>query len=162
MPGGADKRDRPQLGKCLKRKIDCDSQMIGQSKRKKTIENAATTIEHRLLSRYYPRLQTLRQYFLSKLPSSSRIRRKKLSFIGLVTNTSGQTSEDIQSTLGRWLDSILVGTAEGVDTPQDQRWERWVSASQRGGDDSHLMLSGGAAGSKFIQAEVGKINDGQS
>lgn len=90
-------------------------------------------ITQTLLSIYYPQTLTLRQYALSKLPKSSRIRRKKISQVGLSSsspvsasaptpgsvpeNPSGaahqrqrqrQHQQELEQALGHLLDTTLV------------------------------------------------------
>lgn len=85
-------------------------------------------VQQSLLSRFYPEVLTLREYLLVKLPSNSRIRRKKV----LTAGRRGLDQRDIQTAiddadgLGPFLDSTLVGIPH--HNPQsDQRTTRWTS-----------------------------------
>lgn len=56
--------------------------------------------------------------------------------------------------IGRFLDSTLVtGAGETRPSEPDDRWEKWVSFSQRG-DESYVTLSDGPSGALFSQSEV--------
>lgn len=90
------------------------------NKRQRT---AATpmTIEHPVLSRYYRRVVTLRQYLLEELPSSSKARRRRITSAGKrdeskKTDSNGSAvaappegSTDGGIDFARFLDSTLVG-----------------------------------------------------
>ncbi|KAK3356163.1 hypothetical protein B0H65DRAFT_439316 [Neurospora tetraspora] len=120
-------------------------------------------ITQTLLSLYYPQILTLRQYALSKLPKSSRIRRKKIAAVGLSSNTPDQETKVLETALGLLLDTTLVCSRDPPDTTQtqkkqkpDYRWEQWVSFSQGGnkGDESHVTLSDGLKGALYSQSDI--------
>lgn len=112
-------------------------------------------VHHALLSRLYPNLCTLREYVLAKLPRSSRLRRKKIASVGLPDEKSedARSCADIEAALGRLLDTTIVGFCDNPPAKPDNRWEQWVSFSQRG-DESYVTLSDGSAGAFFSQREV--------
>lgn len=76
-------------------------------------------IKHPLLSLYYPRVLTLRDYLLSQLPPSARSRRRRLSSAGTHHETFDAVgaSDDQRNTprveddgaLAKLLDSTLIG-----------------------------------------------------
>jgi hypothetical protein len=146
--------------KGAKRKAADDLQTYGQSKGKRPKlaketkgSNGDALVTHALLSQYYPRLQTLRDYLLCRLPKSSRLRRKKISSIGRQAEPRGIPS-DIEHLVCRALDTTLVGTfGEQESAESDNRWEEFISFSQRG-DESYVTLSEGLAGSAYFQSEV--------
>ena len=109
----------------------------------------ADAVKHALLAHYYPRLQTLRSYVLGKLPSASRLRRKKIASLSLSSDSP------VAVQLSRLLDSTLVGSQAETPPPRQlhQRWERWITFSQKG-DESYVTLSDGAAGAVVAQSEV--------
>lgn len=124
-----------------------------KSKGNNSTAQHAGTISHPLLSHLYPNLQTLRNYVLSKLPASSRIRRKKIASVGLQDDTAEKTATETELALARLLDTTVVGhSGQPVITP-DNRWEQWTSFSQKG-DESYVTLSDGSAGGHFSQNEV--------
>ncbi|OAF54483.2 hypothetical protein VC83_09002 [Pseudogymnoascus destructans] len=85
-------------------------------------------VQQSLLSRFYPEVLTLREYLLVKLPSNSRIRRKKVLTAGRrsLDRRDGETAIDDADGLGPFLDSTLVGIPH--QNPQsDQRTTRWNS-----------------------------------
>jgi len=115
-------------------------------------------VKHTLLSQYYPRLRTLRAYVLEKLPSSSRLRRRKISSVGSPRDT---TVTDAETQLCRLLDSTLVGShAEGQPRAGtlevDGRWQKWLDFSQTG-DESYVSLSDGVSAAYCSQSEVGSL-----
>lgn len=116
---------------------------------------AATTsvhVKHAILTQYFREVLTLRNYVLSKLPDSSRIRRRKIAAIGIASSPQDEVSE-VDRSVGALLDSTLVGLAEQTKTIPDNRWEQWTTFSQRG-DESYVTLSDGLAGAAFSQSEV--------
>lgn len=90
------------------------------NKRQRTAATSVT-VEHPVLSRYYRRVFTLRQYLLEELPSSSKARRRRITSAGkrdeknktdpnvsaVAASTQGGTDESID--FARFLDSTLVG-----------------------------------------------------
>ncbi|KAH8703330.1 hypothetical protein BGW36DRAFT_85569 [Talaromyces proteolyticus] len=92
------------------------------TKRLKSDEaNSRLTQEHLVLSRYYRRVVTLRQYLLEELPSTSKARRRRIASLGksghgsdatantsLHLNASNDKNGDITH-LVRLLDTTLVG-----------------------------------------------------
>lgn len=107
---------------------------------------------HPLLLQYYPHVLTLREYALSKLPKTSRIRRRKIAVLGL--DAAGKVLTDVERSLGRFLDAVLVGLDKvDADPPADNRWEQWISFSQKN-DESYVTLSDGVRGALFSQTEV--------
>jgi len=115
--------------------------------------NADAIVKHALLAQYYPETRTLRQYALSKLPASSRIRRRKIASVGLAKSPADKAPTEDELALGALLDSTLVARRHPAAASDDHRWEQWVSFSQKG-DESYVTLSDGLKGSIFSQAEV--------
>jgi len=98
-------------------------------------------VKQTLLAHYYTEVQTLRQYALSKLPTTSRIRRKKIATAG--------------DGLGAFLDATLVALRqEGQDNKPDYRWEKWVNFSQKGDESYDITISAGLGASMYSQPEV--------
>lgn len=116
---------------------------------------ACDTVRHTLLSRLYPHLSTLREYVLTKLPPSSRLRRKKIASVGRqdVGPENSRPCSDIEVAVGRLLDTTLVGFYDTPPAKSDNRWEQWANFSQRG-DESYVTLADGSAGALFSQREV--------
>ncbi|OKL61688.1 hypothetical protein UA08_02399 [Talaromyces atroroseus] len=89
-------------------------------------DKAAAAHEHPVLSRYYPRVVTLRQYLLEELPSSSKARRRQVLTLGkpkharstdISVSTSEkptQRNEGTDMNLAHFLDSTLVGIRKDV------------------------------------------------
>lgn len=110
--------------------------------------NQASPVRRDLLEQCYSNVATLREHCLSKLPSSSRLRRKKIASLG-----QHDSNSEIESRLARLLDTALVCSHQPHDAAQDTRWEQWLSFSQKG-DESYVTLSDGLSASIYSQSEV--------
>ena len=119
-----------------------------------TSDNISKSVSHPLLSQLYPQVQTLRDYVLSKLPASSRLRRKKIASLGLASEASGKEAvSETEQNVARLLDTTVVASSTQSNAPEDDRWEKWSSFSQKG-DESYVTLSDGFTGASFSQTEV--------
>lgn len=144
---GSRKRARSQAGR-----LDSSAEPPAKDiKGEKGLRNIV--VKHALLAQYYPEIQTLRQYALSRLPSSSRIRRKKIALVGSDRSDPQKPTSADEQALGDLLDSTLVGRRPFPDADPDHRWNQWVGFSQKG-DESYVTLSDGLRGSIFSQSEV--------
>ncbi|KAI0914866.1 hypothetical protein F4823DRAFT_571869 [Ustulina deusta] len=108
-------------------------------------------LRHPVLSRYYPHVQSLREYIIAQLPPSSRIRRKKISAIGIVNKSHDAPLSDVERSLGALLDTTLVGYSNPTTEEGPNRMDGWKRFSQRG-DESYVTLSNGVAG--FIESQA--------
>ncbi|RYP91931.1 hypothetical protein DL770_001991 [Monosporascus sp. CRB-9-2] len=116
--------------------------------------SAVTGIQHAMLEQFYPQVCNLRDYVLSRLPPSSRLRRKKVAAIGKAGKSPTSALSDVEQSVGALLDCTLIGISEKPSCGStDDRWERWTTLSQKG-DESYVTLSDGVAGSKFSQSEI--------
>ena len=116
---------------------------------KKAKSSPASVPMHRdLLSLFYPNCTSLRAYVLASLPHSSRLRRRKIESVG-----SAAACSEAEKDIARLLDSSLVCYHQLTPDTSDNRWEQWLSFSQKG-DDSNVTLSGSS--SIYSQAEVGR------
>ena len=92
-------------------------------KRTKFETKTIAPVKHPTLSLYYPNIFTLRDYLLSKLPVTSKVRRRKIASVlpstADVDHTDGKTSTLHQDRrcLSKILDSTLVCTVH-EQTPQ--------------------------------------------
>lgn len=68
-------------------------------------------VKQPVLQRLYPNVYTLRHYLLSKLPDSSRSRRRRITQLGLPNPSHDATNARgvVDAELGKLLDSTLVG-----------------------------------------------------
>ncbi|OTA01947.1 hypothetical protein A9Z42_0022850 [Trichoderma parareesei] len=109
-----------------------------------------TPVKKDILQQHYPLVCTLREYVLSELPDTSRIRRKKIAALG-----SGPDVNEAETQLARVLDTALVGTGPSIpkSDPGASTWEQWVSFSQKG-DESYVTISKGIASSFGKQSEI--------
>jgi len=116
-------------------------------------------VKHTLLAQYYPRVQTLREYVLDKLPLTSRLRRRKIAAVG--TETPKGSPETATSGVGlllrQLLDSTLVGIHPSDETQPGDAWEKWLALSQKG-DESYVTISNGVSGAKYSQAELSTLD----
>lgn len=110
-------------------------------------------IQHPVLSHYYPEIQTLRDYIIAQLPSSSRLRRRKVAAVGVVNNPSGAPQSDVERSLGTLLDTTLVGITAPKTEGGSSSMDGWKNFSQRG-DESYVTLSNGITGFAESQALV--------
>ncbi|KAG6228390.1 hypothetical protein E4U26_001037 [Claviceps purpurea] len=130
---------------CRKRKRDdAESCKAGTE----TVHRSA--VKRHLLTEAYATVLTLREYALHKLPSSSRLRRKKLKLLG-----RGENATNAERKISYFLDSTLICSCNAVTVCQgkDATLEQWLSFSQNG-DDSRVTISGGTPTAEHTQAEL--------
>lgn len=118
-------------------------------------ETTSSPVQHAVLRQYYADVRTLRGYVLAKLPSSSRIRRKKIESVGL----SGKaTCNQTELVLGLLLDTTLVACCDPVKLATGKapnlRWQQWLAFSHKGGDQSSVTPSDGLKGSDHLQDQI--------
>ncbi|CAK7270640.1 Telomerase reverse transcriptase [Sporothrix epigloea] len=112
-------------------------------------------IQRDLLARFFPRVETLRDYLLTQLPSSSRLRRKKLSSVG-----RGADATAIEQLLGHVLDTTLVACAGGgqdsclLASDQDRERMHQTFSQTKRADESYVTVSNAAEGTFCPQAEI--------
>ena len=131
-----------------KRKRKRSGQSEGDQKRQKTYSNNALVVKDSLLAKYYPQVLTLREYLLSKLPKTSKVRRKKIISVGKKSNDK-QTEQE----LSRFLDQTLIGVSNFKEASQDERWEQWSTFSQKQ-DDSVVSFANLSGVGTYSQTEV--------
>ncbi|KND89489.1 Telomerase reverse transcriptase [Tolypocladium ophioglossoides CBS 100239] len=133
------------MARGVKRKRSSDDassrQCLGTSRRD-------SPVNRDLLQQVYPIVQTLRDYVLCKLPSSSRLRRKKIATLGQRKDVS-----EVGSSLARVLDTTLVCSSEQKPKSDDAVYQQYLSFSQRA-DESYVTLSDGISASADVQSEV--------
>jgi len=104
-----------------------------------------------LLAQYYPQVFSLREYLISKLPPTSKIRRKKILSVG--RRPQWGVGEHDQ-TLADILDNTLVGVSKYNAVSPEERLKQWSSFSQcLDTSESNLTNLGGTG--VFSQSEVG-------
>ncbi|KAJ0340753.1 hypothetical protein COL922a_003128 [Colletotrichum nupharicola] len=69
---------------------------------------AQNAVRQSVLLQYYDNAQNLREYLLSRLPSSSRLRRKKIASIGLSRTSLAKEALPAEADLSKLLDSTLT------------------------------------------------------
>lgn len=108
-------------------------------------------VQHPVLSQYYPHVRSLREYIIAQLPSSSRIRRRKISSVGFAIKYPDSPLPDVERSLGALLDTTLVGFAKPTTEEEGYRMDGWRNFSQRG-NESYVTLSNGVAG--FVESQA--------
>jgi telomerase reverse transcriptase len=103
-----------------------------------TSVNKGATIKHALLAKYYAQVFSLREYLLSKLPTASKVRRRKITLIG------GRPEEtEAEKQLSNFLDHTLIGVSRCNEVSQEERWEQWTTFSQKPDDSrSYVNVNG--------------------
>lgn len=113
---------------------------IKPNKRLKVLNSAQmkeNIVRCSLLSQYYTEVLTLREYLLSKLPTSSKTRRKKIISIGRIgapirLPKAADADELKLASLIRVLDHTLVGvSATTVQNIPEDHLKQWNTFSQR-------------------------------
>ncbi|EGX91766.1 telomerase reverse transcriptase, putative [Cordyceps militaris CM01] len=99
-----------------------------------------------LLNFFYPHCISLREYALASLPQTSRLRRRKIKSLGTIPERF-----ELEKDLCCLLDSTLVCYHQLTPDVADNRWEQWLSFSQRG-EDSSVSLTGGSP--IYSQSEI--------
>ncbi|KAF4829078.1 Telomerase reverse transcriptase [Colletotrichum tropicale] len=102
------------------------------SKRLKA-DRAQNAVRQSVLLQYYDNVQNLREYLLSRLPSSSRLRRKKIASIGLSRTSLAKEALPAEADLSQLLDSTLIVNFV--------IWQLF-SSNQSGGWPRHLLCDG--------------------
>lgn len=124
------------------------------TKRLKTPQNQPK-LGHSLLRQAYSKVQTLREYLLENLPSSSKLRRKKIATLGTpATEGQGPRNHNVTK-LCHLLDSSLVASTNDIHLVEDveTRWSQWQSFSQRP-EESYVSLSDSVSDALYSQSEV--------
>lgn len=134
-----------------KRKRTRSGRSIGaDQKRQKVSANQNSknpVIKHALLAQYYPQVLSLREYLLSKLPSSSKVRHNKILSVGRRPD-----SKESEQKLAKYLDQTLVGVLKEYEISPQERWRQWAAFSQIADDSTSFANLSGIA--LYSQSEV--------
>ncbi|KAI9772335.1 MAG: hypothetical protein M1840_001084 [Geoglossum simile] len=114
------------------------------------------TVSHPLLSLYYPCVITLRDYFLSRLPSHPKARQRRVASFGTAVSSAAagvgvageKGDESDRPALARLLDSTLVGVPIGAKSDSTGRLEELETFSQY-----HSLSANSAGGAAYSQSE---------
>lgn len=112
--------------------------------------NCDPVVKQALLVQFYPQVLTLREYLLSKLPSTSKVRRKKISSLGKGRQSQARPTDEA---LSAFLDGTLVGVSVSNTRNGDERWHQWTTFSQKV-DESTSMFADLSSGGSYSQSEV--------
>ncbi|RFU33620.1 hypothetical protein B7463_g2724, partial [Scytalidium lignicola] len=107
-------------------------------------------VKQAVLAIYYPKVCTLREYLISKLPPGSKIRRKKILSIG---RQSKAGSEEEHAYLASFMDRCLVGVLQNADVSETERLKQWATFSQRG-ENSVSGFADYSGATSFSQPEI--------
>ena len=106
-------------------------------------------VKEALLAQFYPQVVSLREFLISKLPLTSKVRRKKILSVGK------KADSETDQKLSKLLDQTLVGVSKHKGVSQEERWQQWTTFSQKADDSvSFGNLSGVGL---FSQQEVGSF-----
>ncbi|CAD6447834.1 90dde13d-292a-4651-93b4-1c553ad6b48e [Sclerotinia trifoliorum] len=138
-----------------------DTGLADSNKRQRTSGDCYSKdppVKQALLNKYYPNVLCLRDYLLSKLPVSSKVRRKKLLSVGRKASANiqyqdGDDGEDEDRVLGDFLDGTLIGVSSNNGLSQEDRLKEWVSFSQRG-DVSVSNIADSNCTNVYSQSEI--------
>jgi telomerase reverse transcriptase len=112
---------------------------------------------HPVLSQYYPRLVTLRQYLLEQLPSSFKARRRRIASLNAnvpLNLDPHNQSIDHDSIIANLLDSTLVGVLKESNQSIDHARQRDFAAFTQSEERSLLCTD---TGPTSPQSEVSPI-----
>jgi telomerase reverse transcriptase len=109
-------------------------------------------IKQAVLAQYYPQVLSLREFLLSKLPSTSKLRRKKI-------NSVGKSYQEQDRTFADFLDQSLIGVSKCQDVTQDERRKQWTSFSQHAELSTSTFANTSGVGI-YSQSEVGVYTSG--
>ena len=121
----------------------------GQKRQKisESLSSKGAVVKHALLAQFYPQVLSLREFLISKLPPSSKVRRKKILSVGK------KTDSETDQQLSKFLDQTLVGVSKHRGVSQEERWQQWTTFSQKADDSVSFANVTGV--STFSQSEVG-------
>ncbi|CAK7219207.1 Telomerase reverse transcriptase [Sporothrix curviconia] len=135
-----------------------DNRVQQQQQQQTAARIRAPAVKQDLLARYFPRVETLRAYLLTRLPSSSRLRRKKLASVGKKPEASA-----VELLLSHVLDTTLVACASSssgqhADQPatelgRERESLRQTFSQTKRADESYVTVSSAAEGVFSPQAE---------
>lgn len=112
-------------------------------------------VKHALLLLYYHQVLTLREYLLSKLPATSKVRWRKILSIG--REKEGEKRDEYSDEKLAWaLDQTLVGVPQSKETEKAdvERHQLRASYSQRRSQDDSRIGEQSVLGSSVSQSEV--------
>jgi hypothetical protein len=115
-------------------------------------KRAPAPLDHPVLRRFYPALCTLRHHLLSRLPTASRSRRRRISTLGLQDQGPAGLDVDVDIELARLLDSTLVGISHHVDAADTKERDHDVDCFTQ-----QLSQAGTYQPGYLLQPEVGRL-----
>ena len=118
---------------------------VTRSKRRKTSHRDATSTSprkskaasHPVLSIYYPRVITLREYLLLKLPRHSRSRRRALLNSFEVPGRGVSRTSGLNSALDGTLIGFFEDTEPGVEANREREFKAFTQSQLRSSDGQH-------------------------
>jgi len=113
-------------------------------------QSKESIVRDAVFAQYYPRVISLREYLISKLPTTSKIRKKKILSFGKNITSNG---EEEDGTFSDFLDQTIIGVRNYVDISPQERIQQWTSFSQRL-DTSNSTLANLTGAGMFSQSEV--------
>jgi telomerase reverse transcriptase len=132
------KRKRP-----IKDRGPTPSSHNGITKSTRRFRTAPISRTHPVISLYYQKVFTLRDYLLQQLPSTSKSRRRRI--------LSLDSPDASTSALAQLLDSTLVGVNDSCPTVNSERQKEYLSFTQ---SQSRSLLVSTDTGPNCPQSEV--------
>lgn len=139
----------------------CQKRPKSTAKDHTTFHAATGSTSHPVLSLHYPRVLTLRNYLLSKLPPSSRSRRRQVALLGstelavdatVPPDANPEKCSDSRKALADLLDSTLVGIRHELEPDvEDTRHRDFIAHTQ---SQSKLTGISSLNGANSSQSEV--------
>ena len=124
----------------------------GGHKRQRTsgiFKSKESVVKDAVLAQYYPKVTSLREYLVSKLPPTSKLRKKKILSLGK-SHTSNLEGDNAFS---KFLDQTIIGVRNTAEISPQERIQQWTSFSQRL-DTSDSTLANITGAGIFSQSEV--------
>ncbi len=125
----------------------------------KPAQSVSTTnaVKQSVLEQFYPRVVTLREYLLGRLPTESKIRRKKVATAGVTKFTASASASNDSGAhdllLKRMLDTTLIGVplSEACAADREDKWTAHVSTAH---DNSEITCGSMLTDTRYSQTEV--------
>ncbi|KAL9002381.1 MAG: hypothetical protein Q9188_004680 [Gyalolechia gomerana] len=144
-----------------KRPIPTSADIAPCKRHRKGIDEAANAcVTHPTLSLYYPQINTLRDHILSKLPTTSKTRRRKIAAFGLCDEDRNGCPEldgsyGVDGGLAKLLDRALIcKRPDGLSIALEARQQDFLAFSQRNeGVDESSLLEGSTPQSEIADDE---------
>lgn len=144
----------PHRSASMKRKRRANADANPSKRYCSGVENRTLAIGHPinpLLTQYYHEACSLRQYLVSRLPKSSKKRRRRVLHYGQSSNQSSDLPCD--SALSELLDTIIVGTSKSVSVGSVTDLDNDISVFTQQVSETDISIA--PSSGRLTQSEVG-------